>query len=116
MRGFVNLTLGLSDYLAAHPDLARPAALGFSQPFDTKPLHNLTHALDLGLPLGLPDSVQLASLFYNSTSIHALPTLVASLYNASLSRATNGTQSIAAAAHALPRVSVEVAQRTHPNP
>ena len=52
------------------------------------------------------------SLFYNSTSIHALPTLVASLYNASLSRATGGTQSIAAAAHALPRVSVEVAQRS----
>ena len=52
------------------------------------------------------------SLFYNSTSIHALPTLIASLYNASLSRATGGTQSIAAAAHALPRVSVEVAQRS----
>ena len=52
------------------------------------------------------------SLFYNSTSIHALPTLIASLYNATLSRATGGAQSIAAAAHALPRVSVEVAQRS----
>ena len=56
VRGFVNLTRGLSDYLAAHPDLARPAALGFSQPFDTKPLG----AVLSGLPLGLPDRVQLA--------------------------------------------------------
>ena len=58
VRGFVNLTHGLSEYLAAHPDLARPAALGFSQPFNTKPLALV--GLNLTLPLGLPDSIQLA--------------------------------------------------------
>ena len=57
LNGFVNLTTGLSDYLAAHPDLTRPAALGLSQPFDTKALGS---ALPLGLPLGLPGSIQLA--------------------------------------------------------
>ena len=51
---------------------------------------------ELRLPLGLPWRVQLAALVYNSTSIHALPTLVASLYNATLSRATGGMGSIAA--------------------
>ena len=106
LRGFVNMTRGLSDYLAAHAQLDHAAALGLSLPFNTAGLEQL------GLPLGLPGSVQLAALLYNSTSIHALPTLVASLYNATLSRATGGTQSIAAAAHALPRVSIEVAQRS----
>ena len=95
LRGFVNMTRGLSDYLAAHAQLDHAAALGLSLPFKTAGLEQL------GLPLGLPGSVQLAALLYNSTSIHALPTLVASLYNATLSRATGGTQSIAAAAHAL---------------
>ena len=52
------------------------------------------------------------SLFFNSTSIHALPTLVASLFNATLARATGGKQTIAAATHALPRVASEVAQRS----
>ena len=57
LRGLANLTTGLSDYLAAPPDLTRPAALGLSQPFDTKALGS---ALPLGLPLGLPGSIQLA--------------------------------------------------------
>ena len=112
LRGFVNMTRGLSDYLAAHAQLDHAAALGLSQPFNTTYLKLLASAELPDLPLGLPGRVQLAALLYNSTSIHALPTLVASLYNATLSRATGGTQSIAAAAHALPRVSIEVAQRS----
>ena len=31
VRGFVNLTHGLSEYLAAHPELSRPAGIGYSQ-------------------------------------------------------------------------------------
>ena len=66
----------MSDYLAAHPNTSRAAAVGYSEPLDARALEALLALDGLVLPLGLPDQVQFAALLYNSTSIHALPTLV----------------------------------------
>ena len=110
--GLVNLTQGMSHYLAAHPNTSRAAAVGYSEPLDARKLEALLALDGLVLPLGLPDQVQFAALLYNSTSIHALPTLVASLYDELLARATGGAHRLRATAHALPRTRRAVAQRT----
>ena len=101
----VPLANNLTDYLAATPDIDRGAAVGLAEPVDEP-----AAAGSVPLPLGLPSTAQWAITMFNSTSIWALPTLVASVFNETLHEATGGAHSINAATHALPRTKRTVAE------
>ena len=107
----VPLANNLTDYLAANPDIDRGAAVGLAEPIDDPAATAGGGALPVGsLPLGLPATAQWAIAMYNSTSIWAMPTLVASIFNETLHGATGGVHTINTATHALPRTKRTVAE------
>ena len=50
------------------------------------------------------------ALLFQSKEMHALPTLLASLYDARLRQASGGAQTVSSATHPLPRTKVEQAE------
>ena len=72
---------------------------------------SLAYTPPLDIP-GLPPlpSLEVPTLLFQSKQMHALPTLLSSLYDARLRQASGGAMSIAAASHPLPRTRVEQAE------
>jgi len=96
----------VSAYLGSHPSGTRPAA------FATASLHLPSPAVVPLLPAFLrPFARQVLKsgalsevlfAFFNSTSTHAMPTILTSAYDALLSNTTNGSARLSTSAHALP--------------
>ena len=80
---------------------AAALSIGYTQPT----------TLPFGPPGGLPlPALEVPTLMFQSKQMHALPTLLASLYDARLRQATGGASTLAAATHPLPRTRVEQAE------
>ena len=114
-----SLTDGLSDGFPAFASelstrlLSRFWSNG-SASHDTVPPAALTlsYSPPVKLPPPLPSlpEIEVPTMLFQSKQVHALPTLLASLYDARLRQASGGASTISAATHPLPRTRVEQAE------
>ena len=94
----------VSSFLAAHPEVTRPAALATARLLSRRAASALPpHAQPLARGLRAAGSAdRLLFALFNSTSTHALPALIATAYDSLLANATAGGSRLSASASALP--------------